>query len=193
VADPGQTKDVSAAHPEVAARLKKAVADWASEVLPAGPDDRPYPVGHTRMTYLPARDGEFTGGIQRSNRAPNSSYFMNWKSPEDRITWDIEVAQAGEYEAVMHYTAPQAGSRIELSFQNTKVDAKIAEAHNPPLYGMKQDRTDRGTESYAKNFKPLRLGVLKLAKGRGKLTLRALEIAPGAEVADVRYIILTRK
>jgi hypothetical protein len=92
----------------------------------------------------------------------------------------------------MHYTAPQAGARIELSFQNAKVDAKIAEAHNPPLYGMKEDRTDRGTESYAKNFKPLRLGVLKLAKGRGKLTLRALDIPPGAEVADVRYMILTR-
>jgi hypothetical protein len=56
---------------------------------------------------------------------------------------------------------------------------------------MKEDRHDRGQESYAKNFKPLSLGTIRLPEGRGKLSLRALEIA-GPQVADVRYIILTR-
>jgi len=35
-----------------------------------------------------------------------------------------------------------------------------------------------------------RLGVIPLKKGRGKLTLRALEI-PSRQVADVRYVVLT--
>jgi hypothetical protein len=143
------------------------------------------------MTYLPARDGEGSGNVQRSNRAPNSSYFTNWTSTEDRITWDIEVAEAGDYKAVMHYTAPQAGSVVELSFGDARVKTRIAEAHNPPLYGMKEDRHDRGTESYAKDFQPLALGTIKLSKQRGKLTLRALELA-GPRVADVRYLILTK-
>ena len=59
VRDPGQTADVATERPEVAARLRKAVADWSREMLPmVGQDDRPYTVGYSRTTYLPARDGE---------------------------------------------------------------------------------------------------------------------------------------
>jgi hypothetical protein len=36
------------------------------------------------------------------------------------------------------------------------------------------------------------MGALNLKKGRGKLALRAVEVA-GKEVADVRYISLTRR
>ena len=43
-----------------------------------------------------------------------------------------------------------------------------------------------------KEFRPLNLGTMKLEKGRGQLTLRALEI-PGASVMDVRQVTLTLK
>ena len=43
-----------------------------------------------------------------------------------------------------------------------------------------------------KEFHPLALGVLRLEKGRGLLTLRAVEI-PGASVMDVRLVSLTLK
>ena len=43
-----------------------------------------------------------------------------------------------------------------------------------------------------KEFRPLDLGTLRLEKGRGLLTLRALEI-PGQSVMDVRMITLTLK
>jgi len=191
--DPGQSADVAAANPAMVTRLQQAVEEWTREMLPVtGKDTRPYPVGHTPLTYLPARDGESTGGIQRSNRAPNSSYFTHWKSTDGRITWDIEVAQAGEYEAVMHHTTSHPGSTIELSFGVARIETTLRDKHDPPLYGMKEDRTDRGTESYAKDFRPLRLGVIKLEKSRGLLTLRAVKLA-GGPVADVRHLILTRR
>jgi len=191
--DPGQTKDIAALEPALAERLRAAVAAWGWEMLPlVGLDDRPYPVGYSKMTYLPARDGVGSGEIKRSNTAPNSSYFTNWTKTTDRIQWDIEVAQAGEYEAVMHYTAPAAGSIVELSRGAGRLEFSIAEAHNPPLFGMKEDRHERGTESYAKDFKPLRLGTIQLAAGRGALVLRAIKVA-GTEVADVRYLLLTRR
>lgn len=193
VKDPGQTTDVAAANADVAARLQQAVADWSREMLPhVGKDTRPYPVGYAPLTYLPARDGEPGGGIQRSNRAPNSSYFTNWKTTDDRITWDIEVAQAGEYEVTMHHTTAHPGSTIELSFGAARIETTLRDKHDPPLFGMKEDRTDRGTESYAKDFRPLRLGVIKLEKSRGLLTLRAVKTGDGP-VADVRYLILTRR
>jgi len=41
-----------------------------------------------------------------------------------------------------------------------------------------------------KDFKPLRLGLMPLEKGRGALTLRAISI-PGKHVMDVRAVLLT--
>ena len=47
------------------------------------------------------------------------------------------------------------------------------------------------TESYVKDFKPLKLGKMKLPRGSGKLVLKALE-KPGSQVMDVRLLFFTR-
>jgi arylsulfatase A-like enzyme len=193
VSDPGQDRDVSGKVPEVAARLRKAQRDWVAEMLPlVGPDTRPYPVGYSKFTYLPARDGTSTGGIKRSSIHPNCSFFTNWTAADDRMIWAIEVAESGEYEAAVHYTceAADVGSAIELSFGGSAVQGKVEKANDPPLIGESWDRAKR-TESYLKDFRPLRLGRMKLAKGKGELTLKALRVA-GKQVADVRYVTLTR-
>jgi hypothetical protein len=193
-ADPGQERDVAGERPEVAAKLRKAVEEWGREVLPlVGPDDRPFPVGHSATTLLPARDGVASGGIRRSAIHPNCSFFTNWTSGGDRITWDVEVARAGTYDVVIYYTcAPEdAGSTIEASFGDASVRRKIDAGHNPPLVGEAQDRVPR-TESYVKDFRPLRIGTLRMTKSRSRLTLRAVQVA-GKQVADVRYVSLTRK
>lgn len=194
-ADPGQTRDVATAKPEVAVRLRDAVGKWGKEMLPlVGPDDRPFTVGYSALTLLPARDGVGEGMIERSASAPNCSYFTNWTGKEDRITWDVEVGRAGEYEAALYYTcsAADAGSTVELSFFDQAIQAKIGPAHDPPLIGKAFDRVERKGESYWKEFKPLAMGTIRLRKGRSKLTLRAVAIA-GKHVADVRRIALTRK
>jgi len=193
-ADPGQRHDIAAQKPAVAAKLRQAVAEWKKEILPnIAHDDRPFPVGYARVTRLPARDGVAAGGIQRSARPPNCSFFTNWTSMEGRMTWDIEVAETGDYEAEVFYTcsAADAGSMIELSCNGSRVQGKVEPAWDPPLVGKAEDRVPRG-ESYVKDFRPLRLGVMHLQKGRGRLVLRAIEI-PGKHVADVRRIRLTRR
>jgi arylsulfatase A-like enzyme len=194
-ADPGQDHDISAQAPEVAARLSKARAEWKAELLPGlTRDNRPFTVGYAQfpMTPLPARDGVPHGGVRRSASAPNCSFFTNWKSPGDSITWDIEVVTAGKYEAVVYYTCPAAdvGSTVELSFVGGRVEGKVMEANDPPLRGAENDRVPRQGESYVKDFKPMRLGTLELSKGRGLLTLRATSI-PGKQVMDVRAVMLT--
>ncbi len=194
VADPNQKRDVAAAVPEVAARLREAAKRFIADVGPlVSEDTRPYPVGFDKTTWLPARDGVGHGGIERSGRAPNCSFFTRWTAKTDSITWDVEVLQPGAYTAELYYTCPAAdvGSTVELTHNQSRAAGKISVAHDPPLEGKEHDRVDRGAESYVKNFKPLRLGVIQLAKGRGPLTLRATEIT-GKQVADVRYLILTR-
>ncbi|MCX8038237.1 MAG: N-acetylgalactosamine 6-sulfate sulfatase, partial [Candidatus Sumerlaeia bacterium] len=123
--------------------------------------------------------------------APNCSYFVNWTSPDDSMTWDIEVQTTGNYEVIIDYTCPPAdvGSTVELSFKDSRLQGKVTDGWNPPLIDN-QDRVPRKGESYLKEFRPLRLGTIRLEKGRGLLTLRALNVA-GKQVMDVRRVTLT--
>lgn len=195
-ADPGQKHDVAGDHPGESDRLRKAVADWSAELLPGLRDDhRPFPVGYREfpITYLPARDGVPHGSIRRSAGAPNCSFFTNWTNqPEDRVTWDVEVATPGRYEVTVYYTCDQEniGSLIELSLLSASIQGRITAAHDPPLRGAEHDRVPRGSESYVKDFQPLRLGEIELSRGRGALTLRAVAV-PGRRVMDLRGIVLT--
>ncbi|HWC91344.1 MAG TPA: sulfatase-like hydrolase/transferase, partial [Pirellulales bacterium] len=192
--DPGQTTDVAGKQPDVAAKLRAAVERWRSDVLSELTEEAlPFTVGYRAfpLTQLPARDGIEHGSVQRSSKAPNCSFFTHWTSPQDSITWDIEVATAGRYEAVVYYTcrAADVGSQVELSFAGNRVEAKVIEAHDPPLVGAADDRVPRKGESYVKDFKPMRLGEIHLDSGRGQLTLRAPQVA-GKQVMDVRSIYL---
>jgi arylsulfatase A-like enzyme len=193
--DRGQQTDVSARHLEVKERLSDAVRAWKRDVLgKQGGESRPFVVGHPecKFTQLPARDGVPHGNIQRSSRHPNCSYFTNWTSSDDRISWDAEVLASGTYEVQIYYTCPanDVGSTLELSFNGNSLRGEITEAHDPPLEGNEHDRVPR-TESYVKDFRPMKLGIIHLEKGRGKLTLRALHI-PGSQVMDFRLLTLSR-
>jgi arylsulfatase A-like enzyme len=192
--DPGQTRNIAQEQSDIAARLTKAVAEWRSEVLPKGKDDRPYPVGYAEFPRapLPARDGIPHGGVKRSAGAPNCSYFVNWTSLEDKMTWDIEVNTAGTYEVEILYTCPvaDAGSTIQLESNGAKLEGKVAPGWDPPLY-TNQDTIQRpAAESQMKEFRPLALGAIRLEKGRGLLTLRATRIA-NRSVMDARQMNFT--
>lgn len=191
VADPGQTRDIAATEAAVAAELRAAAAAWQQEMVAAlGEDTRPFPVGYAENTLLPARDGVPVGGIQRSSRHPNCSFFTNWTSTADAMEWNVDVGRSGRFAVTVYYTCPESalGSRIALVSADKEVSAHITEAHDPPIEGEADDRVPR-TESYVKDFRPLLLGEIELTKGRGKLALRALEI-PRKQVADVRQIAL---
>ena len=197
MSDPGQRTDVAGQHQEVQQRLVRARQDWESSVLAELPkvDTRRFPIGDPEYSYtqLPARDGVAHGNIKRSNRWPNCSFYTQWTSLNDSITWNTEVLAEGDYDATLYYTCPQAdvGATFRLSLGNHHVDGKITEAHNPPLRGMEHDKVPR-IESYVKDFKPLDMGTIHLSKGKGLMTLRATQI-PGHSVMDFRLLMLTRR
>ena len=111
--------------------------------------------------------------VKRSAAAPNCSFFTGWVSPDDRITWDVEVATAGRYEVAVNYTCPAAdvGSVVEVSFGGKVVAGTVSAAHDPPLRGAEHDRVPRAGESYVKDFRPLVLGEVELPTGRGPLMM----------------------
>ena len=193
--DPGQRVDVTRKFPEVARKLTISVEDFKNEVLPElGKDERPFVIGHPDVswTQVPARDGIAHGGIKRSNKFPNCSYFTNWTEEEDYLSWEVEVGKAGTYEIELWYACPEkdVGSVVELSFRGQSLRAKITDAHDPPMRGMKEDRSPRA-ESYVKDFKPMKMGKMKLPAGKGELKLQATKI-PNGQALEFRLFMLRR-
>jgi len=104
----------------------------------------------------------------------------------------LDVHAAGRYEVVIDYTCPEpdAGSLVELSFQDSRLSGRVTPGWNPPLYTNQDTLPRPHGESQMKEFHPLKLGEISLEKGEAPLTLRALEI-PGKSVMDVRRVTLT--
>jgi hypothetical protein len=194
--DRGQRIDVSRKHPEVVARLKKAAARHKAAMQKdfEAYKDRPFTVGYARSTTLPARDGISHGSIQRSSKAPNNSFFKNWTSEEDSITWSIDVGETGDYAAMVYYTCAKenigASIRLAMDDNTAATEAKVIEPFNPPLYDKSKERVEN-SHYFVKDFKPLKLGMLRLKKGRGLLRLTAPKIV-GIQAIDVHSIELVR-
>jgi hypothetical protein len=56
--------------------------------------------------------------------------------------------------------------------------------------GKQKDRSPR-MESYVKDFKPMKMGVIELTKGKGKLKLQAIEI-PKSQAMEFRLEQINR-
>jgi len=195
--DEGQQVELNDAQPQVAAALQRKANEFRQEMLSAHGklfDKRPFVIGYggTSLTQVPARDGVGHGNIKRSNRFPNDSFFEDWTSVDDFISWECEVGATGLYRAEIFYSCPKedVGSTVELVFGNSVLTGEITVPHDPPLTGMENDRFKR-TESYVKDFKRMTLGEMQLEEGEGTLMLRAKRI-PGDTVMDFRLLLLTR-
>ena len=108
------------------------------------------------------------------------------------MIWKLDVTTTGTYAVELLYTCPKAdaGSTIELSFNGSSITGKVEPAWDPPLYTNQDTLPRPPAESQMKEFRPLKLGMIQLEKGKGDLVLRALNI-PGGQVMDVRLISLT--
>jgi arylsulfatase A-like enzyme len=191
--DPSQSRDVAREHPETTVELQRQVDQWKRDVLPLEQhDDRPFVVGYpgSVLTILPAADGRPHGGIVRSNKYPNSSYFTNWTSIDDSITWNVDVSVGGAYRAVIYYTCPRAdvGATVKLRLGDRSTTAVVSQPHDPPLRGGENDRVVR-QESYVKDFVPLDAGVVELPRGRALLKLSAVAVL-GKQVMDFSLLTL---
>lgn len=195
--DRGQTTDVADQHPELAEELREAAAEFRAESQDFFEQFavRPFSVGFDVSTTLPARDGIPNGPtITRSSKAPNNSYFENWKSTEDSITFDVEVAEEGNFDATVYYTCrpDDLGATIRLSAdEGDGTEAKVTVAFDPPRYDNSKERMEN-SHYIVKDFKPLALGPLSLRKGHQTLRLTAPEIV-GEEAIDVHSVVLIKK
>ncbi|WDQ18011.1 arylsulfatase [Rhodopirellula sp. P2] len=180
-ADPGETRSVAKEHPETAARMKRALEDWAQETKPRErnyTEEQVFPVGHPDQvwTQLPARDAQATGQVRRSNRFPNSSYMTHWHSEEDAVTWDVDVLAGGQFEVEVHYACPESavGTQLNLEWKQgnrTAATESVVTVANPSgAIHLDKDRSKR-VESDEKRWAKMSLGRITLSEGRGRLSL----------------------
>ncbi len=194
-ADPEQRQAVTPRHPETAAALRQQVARWREEMAATAANQDPaITLGHpgARFTPLPARDATLHGNLERSNRFPNDSYVRNWQSPEDRLTWAVEVPAAGRFRVTLYYTCPPAdvGATVRLEGGDDSVQTRITSPWDPPEIGRDHDRIPR-QESYVKEFAPLELGEMTLSPGETTLILQCPEI-PGRTALEFRLLQFER-
>ena len=194
--DRNQTKDLSKDLPMVKKELVKVAKDFLAQRKAELPkiDNRPFYLGHPAMkfTQIPARDGTAHGNIKRSNMWPNCSYFTNWTSLDDSITWQVDVPAPGNFKVKLYYTCREGdeGSTFKLSVGKSNLIAKIVEAHDPPIRGMDEDLAPR-IESYVKDWKVADIGEIELKEGKALMRLMALE-KPGKTVMDFRLMLFER-
>jgi len=206
--DRGQTIDCSDAFPSEKENLAQALTSYENEMAieVSKSPRRPFTVGYSPSTTLPARDGHAsetqsgtTVGIRRSSKAPNNSFFENWTEETDCITWSIETAKTGTFEAIVYYTCRQEdlGVSVELAFASegpstiSSTRATVTKAFDPPLYDKSKERVVE-SHYFVKDFKPLSLGLITLNSGSGTLTLGNAQIV-GNEAIDVHSIELIRQ
>jgi len=195
-ADRGQKRDLSQILPEIKKEMEKVAEGCQQQIEAELPriDPRPFYLGHPGLKYtqIPARDGQAHGQITRSNPYPNCSFFTNWMSLGDSLSWQVEVPEEGRFRVQLYYTCPlgDEGSLIQLSVGESILKSRITEAFDPPLRGMEEDLTPR-IESYVKDWKVLEMGEMDLDPGTFVMSLKALEM-PGNSVMDFRLFLFER-
>lgn len=194
--DREQKNDISVSNPAMFEKLKKSLTYYNKNILTELPknDTRPFLLGHPkeRFSKLPARDGIAYGGIERSNKYPNSSFFTNWKKTTDSITWNVEVVESGLFEVMVYYTcAPEdIGSMINLKVGRNRLITKLTQSNDTPMLGADLDRVTRA-ESYEKGWIPFKLGNIKMDKGATTLVIKADQI-PHFEAMNLRMLVFSR-
>lgn len=192
--DPGQLYPFENPSDSLLSKLMNAKNEWMHSVLSELNLDRKefFPIGFagSKFTQLPARDGIPHGAIKRSSQWPNSSYFTNWTSESDSISWNCDILNSGSYKATVYYTCRQSavGSVLSIKQGNNDVSVTILEFNDPPFDGVKFDRFPRD-ESFEKDFMPIEMGVLNLDQGLHSISLKASSIK-GSHFIDFRLLVL---
>ncbi len=193
--DPGETTNVADKYPEVTKKLRAAYENWYKDALPKGGFQRvPIPVGYDEENpaWLPAPEGYLHGGIKYYGEAGFAhDWFTNWKSTDDWVHWDIDVAHGGNYEISLNYlcAAADIGAKVEVRAAGASASTEITDA--TPMEPVKMRDVAPRTETPEMHWKVMRVGVLRLPAAKTRLEVRALS-KTGERVMDLDRVYLKK-
>ncbi len=184
-ADPGQTRDVAAEHPEVTAFLHRAFNRWYQDVTRDGIVRFPVPLGYDEEpeVKLLAPDAYLWGHVSVKGKVPWDIYWIHsWKDTEDHVWWDVDNVRDGLFEVSVSYAAPGEGpaGRILIEAAGRKLEAELPCVRPRPGETGRNRRNLRMPlrETLVKAKTIRKLGVVRLPKGRYNLYFRPLTQLP---------------
>jgi arylsulfatase A len=189
--DPGQKSDIASEHPEIVQDLSVRYDAWFADISSGGLQRFPLPVGHREQNpvELHAPQAYFDPPLQFANGPGFANDWLTaWTDASAKVWWEVEVAEAGDYEIELAYAAADNGSRLRLSAGQAVVEFTIpaAEAKEIPL----PHREEAGKARYRnRDWATHEAGALNLPKGPAKITLEPLSKS-GAQVMDLKHLQL---
>ena len=150
-----------------------AVTLLAAPLLPGAPPKPPSPPSGKTIA-LPATDATLKGPSVKMNDKTKVAAW--WKSPDDRATWQINIAKDDAFDVILTWGAPNsiAGQPFHI-----EIDGK-------PVVEGKVPATGGYTKLKRQSF-----GTVQLKKGSHELTFRPAKPVQGEDLIDLKLIELT--
>jgi arylsulfatase A-like enzyme len=186
LADPAESKNVAAEHPEVAAKLKAAYHAWFDEVTSGVKYDRlPIPVGHAEENpaTLTAPQATLLGGLKFKN---SPGYAHDWivgfsANADAAAYWEVAPVRAGRYQVTVRYLSPDTGPRVHVRTATANLVAPVTKPTS--MEPVKHRDLFKRTQSPEMHWGSLKAGVVELA-ARDRITI-TVEQPGGFELKDL--------
>jgi arylsulfatase A-like enzyme len=198
VSDPGETTNIAKEQPALFSELKRAYDSWYADVCKNGFKPIPIPIGYPErpVVTLPGHEAYLFPGIEKGISYVGSSgwandWITNWADIKAYPFWQVEVVNDGEYEFTIHYNCAKenVGAEFSVEIGGQILKGKIEQAFNPK-HLHSPDRVKR-KEVYEKKWRPLKVGTVKLRKGKTQLVVRALS-KPGKMVMEMKTVTVRK-
>lgn len=187
--DPDEQNNIADQEPALTQELTKAYEAWYADVAKDGFDVPPIPIGYDEMkkVTMTCSEGEWEGNLEWGGKFPNNNWATNWTSPDCKVSWDVDVVEAGEYAVTLEYicSASDLGAHVRVEAVGQRVDGVIDEAAEPNFVAS-PDRVSRA-EVFERVWGYKTLGTFTLPKGLTRLSIEALSI-PGDAVMDLKSV-----
>lgn len=195
-ADPGQERNIAAAHPELVRQLSGQYDAWFADISRDGLQRFPLPVGHAEHNpvELHAPQAYYDQPLQfASGPGYANDWLTGWTDPQAKVWFEVDVVAAGDYDIELALACPpsDAGSKFRLSIADQVLEAVVPSAPAPefPL----PHRDEEGRSRYRnRDWATLKLGTLRLPQGRATLSLQPLSM-PGGQVMELKHVKLSRR
>ena len=194
--DPGERTNIAAEQPQLVRELADRYDAWFADVSGQVPRREPLPVGHAEHdpVELHAPQAFFDPPL-RFAAGPGfaNDWLTGWSDAAAKVWFDLDVAEAGEYEVRIALGCPSAdsGSRIRVRVCAAAIETLVpaAEAQELPL----PHRDAAGREKYReRDWATVSLGTLPLPQGPARLVIESLAM-PGGQVMDLKHVVLARR
>lgn len=177
--DPGETTNLAGEHPKIVERLRAEFVRWFDEVT-AGVDYTPIPipVGHRSENPVSIEPswGDWRGAnIEYVFDGYDWDTIQGWRQPGERVSWKLDVRQAGTYQVWLQYGCRPggAGGRLKLSAADTVLTHRVE------------------ATATADQFDQRLVGEMHLDAGPAALVAEVVD-TPGDELMRLRAVRLER-